>query len=276
MINTVNPYAMYIHCDGAMDYDSKNTGGVGFIIKFPAELQLEDISHSIGRFEGAGIERLEIEALIQAMSEVLKLFKDKPDIVGRIPQIIFITDRFGLRQEQKTNAYAIKKWRSNKWKNHEGKPIKNHKQLDRLDKLRVKLAQVSKSRVNIEYRSRKQNRGADKLAKAGKKEGLVNSSLKIVSDKIGRRKFDGAEIKYVALSKGINIHVNIFRKEPIQDQWEVWAELCDGDYKGQKLKFYVNDILASKINRGNQYILTVKEAFKYHIEIYKKIKKKPM
>ena len=30
----MNPYALYIKCDGAMDYDSKNPGGVGFEIIF--------------------------------------------------------------------------------------------------------------------------------------------------------------------------------------------------------------------------------------------------
>jgi hypothetical protein len=121
------------------------------------------------------------------------------------------------------------------------------------------LSQVSRARVHIEYRARKHNKAADKLAKGGKKDGLLITTLLIKSEKIGRRKFDGAEIKYNRLLVGQEINVNIFRKEAIQDRWEVWAELCDGENQGQKMKFYVDDVLADKLNRGNQYILKVKK-----------------
>ena len=60
-----------------MDYDTRNHGGVGFVIRFPEALQLEDISHSLGRYVGGNIERMEIEALIQAMTEVNKLLMKK-------------------------------------------------------------------------------------------------------------------------------------------------------------------------------------------------------
>ena len=71
---TINPYALYVCCDGAMDYDSKNTGGVGFEIIFPDSVGLESIKHSLGKYEGANIERLELEAILQGMKEVVKLF----------------------------------------------------------------------------------------------------------------------------------------------------------------------------------------------------------
>ena len=178
-----------------------------------------------------------------------------------------------MREAQKTNPYAIREWRSNNWKNHEGKPIKNHELLNRLDKLRRKLSQTSRARINIEYRSRKQNRAADKLAKAGKKDGSIITTLLKKSEKIGRRKFDGAEIKYNQLSPRQEIHVNIFKKEPIQDQWEVWAELCEGENEGQKMKFYVDDVLADKLNRGNQYILKVKQTYRFHLDVFRTIRK---
>jgi len=55
-----NPYALYVCCDGAMDYDSKNTGGVGFEIIFPDSIGLESTKYSLGKYEGANIERLEL------------------------------------------------------------------------------------------------------------------------------------------------------------------------------------------------------------------------
>src|SRR5665213_125508 len=127
---TSNPHALYVHCDGAMDYNSKNSGGVGFIIRFPDSIPFEDISTSIGIYTGGNIERIEIEALIQAMLAVIELFKSHGTELRSIGQIIFVTDRYGLSDSERTNPYQIRGWRKNGWKNHEGKPIKNHELLD--------------------------------------------------------------------------------------------------------------------------------------------------
>ena len=43
-----NPYAVYVNCDGAMNYGKNNPGGVGFIINFPDFVALEPIEISIG------------------------------------------------------------------------------------------------------------------------------------------------------------------------------------------------------------------------------------
>ena len=67
-----NPYALYVYCDGAMDYGPKNAGGIGLEIFFPEFVGLESIKKSIGSYEGANIERMELEAIIQGMKEVLE------------------------------------------------------------------------------------------------------------------------------------------------------------------------------------------------------------
>jgi len=269
----INPYAVYVNCDGAMDYDSRNTGGVGFMISFPDSVDLEPIPISIGRYVGGNIEIYELEALIQAMKETLKVFEENHEKLKNINQIIFITDRYGLREEDKTSAYKIRGWRSNKWKNHEGKPIKNHKLLDELDKTRKKLSDKTYARISIEYRPRKQNKIADKLSKKGKKEGLILEELSKKGQKIGRRKLDGVEIKYSKLNEKDELHINIFRKDPVQDEWEIWAEICKGQNEGNKLKIYTDDILATKLQRGNEYIIRIKSVFSHHVKIYRTIKK---
>lgn len=268
-----NPYAVYVHCDGAMDYDSANTGGIGFVISFPESVPLEPLQFSIGQYLGGNIERIEIEAIIQAMKETIKVFHEYDDILKNITQIIFITDRFHLQDTEITSPYRIKQWRHNKWKNDEGKPIKNNKLLDELDKTRTKLAGLTYARVNIEYRRRKENKAADKLAKAGKKEGIKIDSLKNKGEKIGKRKFDGTEIKYNRLNAGDKIHVNIYKKDPIQDESEISAEICDGNNKGCKLKIYTDNKLADKLNRGNEFIVRIKEVHRYHIRIFRTIEK---
>jgi len=267
-----NPYAIYVNCDGAMNYNSKNSGGVGFVIRFPDTIQFDDISASLGIYTGGNIERLEMEALIQAMKAVKKLFEKHKDTLRNIQQIIFITDRFGLSDTENTNAYKINAWRSNGWKNYEGKPIKNHELLDKLDKIRKKLSEQTYTRVNIEYRPRKQNKVADKLAKAGKTKGLINQSLATKGQKIGKRKFGGEEIIYGNLTVKDELHVRIFRKDPVLEEWEVWAEICEGQYKEKKLKIYVDNILASKLKRMNEFIIKIKAVFTHHIQIFRTIR----
>jgi len=94
---TFNPHAIYINCDGAMDYDSKNTGGVGYVITFPEFIELDAISESVGRYIGANIERLELQAIIQSMEEVLRLSKVHYSELRKATHIIITTDRFALQ-----------------------------------------------------------------------------------------------------------------------------------------------------------------------------------
>jgi len=268
-----DPHAMYVFCDGAMDYDSNNSGGIGYLITFPDFTGFDPLPISMGTYQGGNIERLEIEALIQALKEVLDIFRKRGRLLYNINQITFVTDRFGLCDSEKTNAYKIQKWRSQDWKNFEGKPIKNHKLLDELDKTRKKLAVLARARVNIEFRPRKKNKTADKLAKKGKSEGVLIDKLAKKGEKIGKRKFDGAEIKYSKLIKGSELHINVFRKDPVQKEWEVWVEICNGSLMGSKLKIYAVDSLAAKLQRGNEFIVRIKNVLTHHIVIYRTISK---
>jgi ribonuclease HI len=250
-----------------MDYSKNNPGGVGIYIKFPDHVKLENIAESLGVYHNANIERMELEALTQAMIRVQKLFSDHPEILSLINQIIFITDRFGLSDTERLNPFLINQWRSNRWHTYEGKPVKNHELLDRLDKLRKKIQSECQAKVRIEYRPRKKNKEADKLAKTGKKEGLVNYSLAKTSEKIGKRKFNGGEVPYRTFKVGATIHIHIFRKDPVQDKWEVWAELCEGTHQGMKLKIYVDDQIAEQLKRLNEFEVTISRVCRYYIEI---------
>lgn len=268
-----NPYAVYVNCDGAMDYGSKGMGGVGIVITFPDSVPLEPIQLSIGRYAGVNIERIELEGLIQAMRKTLEVFEEHQALLKNISHIIFITDRFGLSDSEKTSPFKIRSWRSSNWKNHEGKPIKNHKLLDELDKIRKKLSEKTYARVNVQFRPRKKNKAADKLAKTGKKEGLLSEKLTKKGEKIGRRKFDGAEIKYSILKVKAELQVHVFRKDPVQDEWEVWVEIAEGENKGNKLKIYTDDKLATKFQRGNEYFVRIKNVYRFHVHVFRTIKK---
>lgn len=269
----INPYAIYVFCDGAMNYDSRNTGGVGYEIVFPDSVDLENIRESLGRFERGNIERIELEGLIQGMEAILDLYaRERQNITG-VNTITFITDRFRLNDNEGTNPYRIKEWRKNKWCNHEGKAIKNHDLLDILDKKRKKISEVSFCRVTIEYRPRKQNKIADKLAKAGKNQPLAKEEIAIKGTKVGKRKHDGAEVLYKTLIEKDEIHINVFLKTPVGDQWEISTEILEGQLLGKKLKIYTDNKLAAKLQRGNEYKIKLKKIFSHHVIIYRTLEK---
>jgi ribonuclease HI len=145
----IDPYAIYVYCDAAMDYDSKNTGGVGVEIRFPEFVDLGSIKKSIGRYEGSNIERLELEAILQGMNELIDIFQSQKKKLRNIGRVIFITDRAGLDDSEKTSPYRIRDWRKHSWHNYEGKPIKNKELLDRIDKTRQKLHRQANCYIGI-------------------------------------------------------------------------------------------------------------------------------
>ena len=267
-----NPYALYIYCDGSMDYDSRNTGGVGFEIRFPDFVDLESFKKSIAKYEGANIERLELEAILQGMYQVLELFKNKNDELRNINTIIFITDRSGLIDTDKTSPYRIREWRRNKWQNHEGKAIKNSDLLDKIDKTRKKITCKTRSSLHIKYGRRKFNKIADKLAKKGKTQAIVKSDIASKGAKIGKRKYNDIEVDYGLLEEKGEYLVRVFKKEPVQDQWEISVEICEGKFIGNKLNIYTDSEIERKLHRHHQYRIRIKNVYAHHIVVYKTIK----
>lgn len=164
----INPDALYVRCDGAMDYDSKNSGGVGLKIIFPDFMELENIEISIGRYERADIERLELKAILEGMNKLIRLYKNHPDKFKNLKTIIITTDRIELTDDDKTSPYKIKEWRRMGWRNNEGKAIKNSDLLNDIDKARGKIMRRTFCFPKIQYQRRKFNKAANKLAKKGK------------------------------------------------------------------------------------------------------------
>ncbi len=267
-----NPYALYVFCDGAMDYGSKNAGGVGLEIVFPEFVELESIKKSIGSYQGANIERIELEAILQGMQEVLDLFKKHKDKLMNIKTIIFMTDRFGLNDNDKTSPYRIKEWRRNKWENYEGKAIKNSDLLEKIDKTRKKIYDATFCMVEINYGRRKFNKTADKLAKAGKLGLIVKNNIALKGVKIGKRKFDDIEVDYDLLQEGEEYHVHVYKKEPVRDQWEISAEICDGRLIGKKLRIYSGSEVESCLHRRHEYKVIVEKVYMHHVAIFETIK----
>lgn len=250
-----------------MDYDSKSSGGIGFVIEFPEHIGLPEFSKLVGRYVKANIERLELEAIVQGMNEILRM-KDEglvsPKDVG---MIIFRTDRFSLSDHERTNHFRIDGWRKNKWKNFEGKAIKNHDLLDEIDKTRKKIMEQLGCQVKIVYTRRKYNKKADKLSKKAKKSPTELARIAQHGLKIGRRKFSGEEIDYKKLSSGSELIISIYFKQPVGDQWEIRAEVCEGKFKGQIVTISVNSHLEMALHRSHKYLIKIQKVLRHHLEI---------
>ena len=244
------------------------------MIEFPDFIELDNIEKSGERYEGANIERLELEAMIQGMNELLRLSNIYENEFKNVNTVIFTTDRYALSDKERTNPYRIREYRKNGWKNHEEKPIKNKDLLDKIDKTRKRVTGKLRCSLEIQFIPRKQNRIADRLSKESKKKNIVNKTIKTHGQKIGRRKYTDGEILYNNLSEKEKLIVHIFKKEPINDQWEISAELCDGNLVGKKIKIYTDFPTEKKLHRHHIYIIKIKKIFSHHIVIYKTIKEK--
>lgn len=258
-----NPYVITIHCDGAMDYDSRQTGGNGFVIDFPDSMEVDPIMGSF-RNDNQGIQRLEMISIIEAMKKLLRFAKQNPGLLRKVSGVCIFTDRFRVTDGGLTNPYRIQGYRKNKWKNHEGKPIKDREILDELDKLRTKLSKEVGGRVEIKYKREKNNRVADKLSKLGKK--YADSRRIIRKNKnVSPKKFDGEEVVYSLISVGDVFCIHVYAWERVQNQIELSVEIIEGRHLGKKLRVYVDLIEKSQIHRRHFYRITVSEVFKYYI-----------
>jgi len=262
-----NPYAIQIHCDGAMDYDGKQTGGNGFIIEFPESIGIEPITASI-RNDRQGIHRLELISLIEAMEELLSFGKKNLDLLRKASGVEIYTDRLRATDGELTNPYRIRDWRRNGWKNHENKPIKDRDLLDKIDKARVKVAQIVGGRVSINYEREKKNKVADKLSKTGKRTG--GRGRKLIEKKgrrVTRRLYDGSEVKYSQLDEGDVLEMRLYAWEPVGEEYEACFEICSGELKGKIVKVYIDDKQKATVHRTYRYGTRVDKVNKHHIRV---------
>lgn len=260
-----NPRAIRIECDGAMEYDSVQTGGNGYIIIFPDFFGLEPIAKSI-RNDKQGIHRLEMISIFEAMEELLAFGKRNPGIIQRAEAVEIYTDRISVTDENQTNPYRIKEWRKADWKNHEGKDIKNYDLLERIDKTRLKVMGAIMGRVSINWIPERKNKAADKLSKFGKITSVTGR--RIIAEKrrsVAPRLFSGQEVKYSKLTHRDTLELRLYAHEYIRTQYEASFEVCSGILRGQVVKIYIDEEQKATIHKHHFYLIEVKEVFRNHI-----------
>jgi len=261
-----DPSALYVHCDAAMSYNSQSTGGVGYCFSAPENSDLDGISKSFGKYTKYNIETLELTAINEAMKCVLHRYQLNPDVFKNLTQIVFITDRFHISDQERTNPYTITKWRKNHWRNYQNKPIKNSEILDIIDKNRTKLIKNLHYHIGISYVSRKYNKKTDKLAKDGKKVFSVKSANK-QSVKVGKRLYNGGEIIYSGLCGNDKLVLCPYLKQFVKDMWEIRAEICKGTNKGQTVTIYTDTHTERSFHRNHYYTVIIDKVFSNYITI---------
>lgn len=269
-----NPYVITIHCDGTMEYNSKQVGGNGFIIEFPDSFNLDPITRYL-RNDRQGINRLEMISILEAIEELLSFDKKNPGVIRNASGVTIYTDRFNATDDKALNPYRIQGYRKNHWKTFEGKPVKDKDLLDRIDKTRKKLAQAVDGRVDISYKREKQNKAADKLSKLGKRS--VIHSKRIIQKKnrnIAPRKFDGSEIDYSSIHSGDSFVVHVYAWESVQNEIEIIVEIMEGLYISRTIKLYVDPATKRDIHRQHIYEIEISEVYAHHVRVnsYKEVK----
>lgn len=262
-----NPQAIQVHCDGAMDYDSKQTGGNGFVIEFPDNIGQEPIERAY-RNDKQGIHRLELISIIEAMEELVRREKKIPGLLRKAAGVEIYTDRLSATDSELTNPYRIRDWRRDGWKTKEGKPVKDKDLLDRIDKLRVKLIKLVGGGVSISYKREKRNKVADRLSKVGKNSSLSKkSTISKKNRRVIRRLYSGGRIKLSLLKTGMSIEGRVYAWERVSAEYEICFEICGGAFEGLVLVAYVDDKQKSGLHRGHRYSLEVGDVYREHVRI---------
>lgn len=259
-----NPRAIQVHCDGAMNLDTAQTGGNGFIIEFPESIELEPISKAL-RNDGQGIHRLEMISVIEAMEELLRLDKANPGLLRKAAAVEIYTDRLRITDGELGSPWRIREYRKNKWKTHEGKPVKDSDLWNSLDKTRTKLTAAVGGRVEVRFERENKNRVADKLSREGRRGVTKSRKIRLKKNRnVTKRLTEGSEIKYPLLSPGDVFPVRVYAWEPVGEQYEICSEILDGEFAGKILKMYVSQEEKRLIHRTYSYDLSVKEIFAHH------------
>lgn len=260
-----DPRAITVHCDGAMDYDTKQTGGNGFVIDFPEVFDLEPIMRSL-RNDRQGVHRLEMISIFEAIEELISLEKRHPGMLKKASGVLIYTDRLRVTDNELLNPYRLQDWRRNGWNTHEGKPVKDKDLLDRIDKSRKKLSQIVGGRVEVNYKRRKQNKLADKLSKMGKKTTLQGKHILLKKNRqVSRREFDGVEIDYSQINEGDSLFVRVYAWERVQDQFEISVEIIDGPYTGRSAQIYIPSVEKENVHRHHNYEIQVINVYTHHL-----------
>lgn len=148
--------AVKIYTDGSARPKNPGKGGIGMVVEFPEEMELENFEISEGYIQSTN-NRMELLACIRALQWIRSVMATK-----KFTRIIIITDSEYVYNCHKNAQY----WKDNDWRDTNGKPYENEDLWDAFLKERHKV----KTRVEFAWEKGKTRAvllRVDDLAKKG-------------------------------------------------------------------------------------------------------------
>jgi ribonuclease HI len=174
---SLDPRALKIYIDGSALTNPGGAGGLALWLEFPIDWNRPDELLIQEGFEETTNNRMELLACIRAFEYVRA---QKFDV--RVQRVQIVTDSKYVHD----NFFQAENWRSNKWRNVDGKPIENSDLWKRLLSLRSKV----RVRTEVKWMPGKKSpilKAVDKSAKAAAVEPWsIDRGFK--SGKVGRSK----------------------------------------------------------------------------------------
>lgn len=150
-----DPNAVKIYTDGSAK-PNPGKGGIGIIVEYPDNLNLENFEISEG-YKSSTNNRMELKAIVRVFEWLQSEIK-----IHRLTRAIIITDSSYVY----SNHQNVQYWKTNSWRNNEGKPYENADLWDSF----LKEKQKTKLRTEIVWEKGKKNiilLRVDALAKQG-------------------------------------------------------------------------------------------------------------
>jgi ribonuclease HI len=124
-----DPNAVKIYTDGSARPTNPGNGGIGLVVEYPDNLNLENLELSEG-YKLSTNNRMELTAVISAME-----WLQHESIFRRFTRVIIITDSEYVSANYKNAQY----WKENDWSSEEGRPYENRDLWDTFLKQRKKI-----------------------------------------------------------------------------------------------------------------------------------------
>jgi ribonuclease HI len=199
---TIDEDSLTIYTDGS-SFSKPRRGGAGILLIHIAPHGYEVVEKlEVPGFKGATNNQMELYASIEALKHAI----DHP-MLGIVQRVVIRTD-----SQYITNNYllALKTWPHNKWLNKDGRPIENVPLWKEFKKQFIKLNNLKRGRVRIEWveghAKDPYNKTADRLARASARGVLKKPLIPIEL----RRKFtkEMTQVGSVGiLGQRVSIHI---------------------------------------------------------------------
>lgn len=244
-----DPNALKIYVDGSC-MNNPGTGGIAGIVEFPDNHdRLNEIIFQTG-FENTTNNRMEVKACIEALRYAVSAARSLS-----VRRVMIISDSQYVCDGQN----LILRWRLQKWRTKDGRPVENS------DLWKIFISERQKIRVSLQVeweagKTRPVLKEVDKLAKLAAKNpseldfgysgGQVHRSL--VRERSAASLFP---------ARGQECIVRVYRKEQIRGEYKISFDLIESNLSAGKYCAYADEAYA--LHRSHRYRVRFNSNEKY-------------